>query len=224
MNNTTKIISFEGLPGVGKTSTIKNVKYQLQSHGLRCISTNDLFRLKSDRIGDKIIDLMKSGNDPFMRLDNTYGNAYIEALLSQAIRYNIVNKELRVTDEYDIILEDRGIDTYYSYILTQIHAQFGKDYSEIIEWLNSLNQYCEIEYLCTFLLIDSISECRKRYDKRNEQELMDDDWLFLERVGESYNYLMQKNKRIIPINVNNEKQANISQEITGLILQIMEDA
>jgi len=212
-----KIINFEGLPGVGKTTALSFVKSKLTDVGIRCVSTSDLLYYKGDRVGEKIYDIMRYGNDAFMRLDYPY----IEAFLSQAIRFNIVFETLEKGKEFDVILEDRGLDTYFSYMLARISKEQKKSYEEIICWLEKLNKFCEVQYTCSILLKDELNECRKRYERKNEKQLSKDDWTFLFDVSKAYDFLAKKYKRISVINVTGKDELQVGNEIFESIIPLV---
>jgi len=208
-----KIINFEGLPGVGKTTALNIVKSKLISIGIKCASINDLLYYDGDRVGGKLFNIMSYKKDVFFRLDYPY----IEAFLSQAIRYNIVYESLDVAEGYDVILEDRGLDTYFSYMLARIHKEHGRSYEEIICWLENLNKFCEIEYTCTILLEDDVNECKKRYAHRNEKALSESDWKFLGDVNDAYNFLAQRYYRFRRITVDTKGELQVGNEVLEMI-------
>lgn len=212
-----KIISFEGMPGVGKTTCINNIQSMLQEKGMRCKKTNDLMFFNGDRVGEKVYNLMNYNNDVFFR----NGNPYIETFLSQAMRYNLVNQIKSIDADFDLLLEDRGLDTYYSYMLARICKKDCKKYKETIEWLEELNKYCEISYACTFLFHDDINECKNRYKQRNENNITASDWEFLEDVNSAYSFLEKRYTRIVPIEVKGKSIQNVSEEVCSTIYSIL---
>jgi thymidylate kinase len=213
-----KIINFEGVPGVGKTTALNYVKSYCIEAGLSCVNINDLMYYKGDRVGKKIFDIMRYGQDAFMRL----GYPYIEAFLSQAIRYNIVYETINEYKKYDIVFEDRGLDTYFSYMLARINREYKKSYDEIIDWLEKLNMYCPVEYACSVLLMDNLSECKKRYSNKNEKPFSDNDWQFLSDVKDAYVFLSKRYNRIRLFNVNDKDQVQVGQHIIQTILPILQ--
>ena len=212
-----KIINFEGLPGVGKTTVINIVKSKLIDAGIKCVCIDDLLYYDGDRVGKKLFNIMNYKNDVFFRLDYPY----IETFLSQAIRYNIVYESLKATGVYDVILEDRGLDTYYAYILARIQKEHGKCYEETIDWLETLNKFCKVEYTCTVLLEGDINQCKRRYEYRNEKNLSENDWTYLSDVNDAYNFLAQRYNRFFRVTVNAKDKFQVGNEVLEKIVLLI---
>ena len=212
-----KIINFEGLPGVGKTTALNFIKSKLINAGVKCVSVDDLLYYKGDRVGEKIFNIMNYKKDVFFRLDCPY----IEAFLSQAIRYNIVCQSLDIIEEFDVILEDRGLDTYFSYILARINKEHGKDYEKIINWLENLNKFCEVKYSCTVLLEDDINECKNRYGYKNEKTLSENDWIFLCDVSDAYDFLARRYNRFFRVNVSDKDRFQVGSEVLEMVMPLV---
>ncbi len=212
-----KIINFEGVPGVGKTTALNYVKSYCLDAGLSCVNLNDLMYYEGDRVGNKIFNIMQYKQDAFLRL----GYPYIEAFLSQAIRYNIVYETILKYENYDVVLEDRGLDTYLSYMLARINKEHKKNYGEIIDWLEKLNMYCQVKYACSILLVDELSECKERYDNKNEKPFSDSDWQFLSDVKDAYAFLSHRYSRILLFDVRGKDQIQVGQSIIERISPIL---
>lgn len=161
------VISFEGLPGVGKTSAVNHVYEHLIQKGFRVAKLSDLHSYEGDRVGNKVFKLMKYNNDDFCRLDDPFH----EAFLSQAIRYSLVNETiLKANDQYDVVLEDRGIDTMFSYMLARLRQVYKLSFGQINEWLQVLNEPLGCFPDQTIYLHDRIENCRARHLLRNRGE------------------------------------------------------
>jgi len=213
-----KIINFEGIPGVGKTTALNYLKTCCIEAGLKCLSINDLLFYEGDRVGKKIFNIMQDNNDVFMRLDYPY----IEAFLSQAIRYNIVYETIHNFDEYDVVFEDRGLDTYFSYMLARINSEHKKDYVETINWLEKLNKYCQVEYTCSILLMDELDECKRRYELKNEKPFSANDWVFLSEVKNAYMFLHEKYNRITLLDVNGMDKEQVGIEVLKTLSPLLD--
>lgn len=195
------VISFEGIPGVGKTTLVRNFSYYLKSKGKKAVSIREL-----DLIDDKKSDLMSLVMDVFTYSKDRYFrqiDPYIDTYLSQAVRYLICEETLKNNYlKYDVILEDRGVDTYYSYALAGLKIGYNCSFEQSYSLLSKINSITGEVADYTIRLRDTVENCVNRSILRGESSVLHKDIAFVTEVQNAYDYLAQvNNSRIITVNV-----------------------
>jgi thymidylate kinase len=79
------LISFEGLPGAGKSTQAALLTACLTHRGLPTVTLPDLATLDTDPVAATLIELFASSGDPYLR----HGDAVTDTLLAAAIRADI---------------------------------------------------------------------------------------------------------------------------------------
>ena len=172
-----KIISFEGIEGVGKSTQIKMLDEHLKSKG---ISTEILREPGSTVTGEKIRDILLNSDEDL--------SSETELLLMFSARAQLI-KEKIINSSNDFILFDRFFDASSAY------QGYGRGLS--LQLINNLIEFtkCPIPDI-TFLLDISVDEGfkRKTNDAKDRIELSGD--TFFENVRQGYLDLSKNNNRI----------------------------
>lgn len=172
-----KIISFEGIEGVGKSTQIKMLDEHLKSKGL---STEILREPGSTVTGEKIRDiLLKSSEDL---------SSETELLLMFSARAQLI-KEKIMNSSNDFILFDRFFDASSAY------QGYGRGLS--LKLINNLIEFtkCPIPDI-TFLLDISVDEGFKRKTNDTKDRIESSGDTFFENVRQGYLDLSKNNNRI----------------------------
>jgi dTMP kinase len=172
-----KIISFEGIEGVGKSTQIKLLDEHLKSKGL---STEILREPGSTVTGEKIRDiLLKSSEDL---------SSETELLLMFSARAQLI-KEKIMNSSNDFILFDRFFDASSAY------QGYGRGLS--LKLINNLIEFtkCPIPDI-TFLLDISVDEGFKRKTNDTKDRIESSGDTFFENVRQGYLDLSKNNNRI----------------------------
>ena len=172
-----KIISFEGIEGVGKSTQIKMLDEYLKSKGL---STEILREPGSTVIGEKIRDILLNSDEDL--------SSETELLLMFSARAQLI-KEKIINSSNDFILFDRFFDASSAY------QGYGRGLS--LELINNLIEFtkCPIPDI-TFLLDISVDEGFKRKTNDTKDRIESSGDTFFENVRQGYLDLSKNNNRI----------------------------
>ncbi len=170
-----KIISFEGIEGVGKSTQINLLKDYLESKNYLI----EIYREPgSTPVGEKIRDILLDSN-------NDLSNE-TELLLMFAARSELIDKKIN-TSHCDYLLLDRFYDASMAY------QGYGRKLSK--DFISSLTSFinCPIPDL-SFLLDISVKEGfqRKNTDVKDRIELSSND--FFNKVRKGYKAIAKANK------------------------------
>ena len=172
-----KIISFEGIEGVGKSTQIKMLDEHLKSKGL---STEILREPGSTVIGEKIRDILLNSDEDL--------SSETELLLMFSARAQLI-KEKIINSSNDFILFDRFFDASSAY------QGYGRGLS--LKLINNLIEFtkCPIPDI-TFLLDISVDEGFKRKTNDTKDRIESSGSTFFENVRQGYLDLSKNNNRI----------------------------
>ena len=172
-----KIISFEGIEGVGKSTQIKMLDEHLKSKGL---STEILREPGSTVIGEKIRDILLNSDEDL--------SSETELLLMFSARAQLI-KEKIINSSNDFILFDRFFDASSAY------QGYGRGLS--LKLINNLIEFtkCPIPDI-TFLLDISVDEGFKRKTNDTKDRIESSGNTFFENVRQGYLDLSINNNRI----------------------------
>ena len=172
-----KIISFEGIEGVGKSTQIKMLDEHLKSKGL---STEILREPGSTVIGEKIRDILLNSDEDL--------SSETELLLMFSARAQLI-KEKIINSSNDLILFDRFFDASSAY------QGYGRGLS--LKLINNLIEFtkCPIPDI-TFLLDISVDEGFKRKTNDTKDRIESSGNTFFENVRQGYLDLSKNNNRI----------------------------
>ena len=181
-----KIISFEGIEGVGKSTQIRLLKDFLESKNL---NVEVLREPGSTLAGEKIRDILLDNNN---KLSNE-----TELLLMFSARSELVNKII-LDNQSDFLLLDRFFDASMAY------QGYGRELSK--EFISSLISFikCPIPNL-TFLLDISVEEGFSRKHNDNMDRIESSGFEFFDKVRKGYLEIASNNDdRFVVINANND--------------------
>ena len=172
-----KIISFEGIEGVGKSTQIKMLDEHLKSKGL---STEILREPGSTVIGEKIRDILLNSDEDL--------SSETELLLMFSARAQLI-KEKIINSSNDFILFDRFFDASSAY------QGYGRGLS--LKLINNLIEFtkCPIPDI-TILLDISVDERYKRKTNDTKDRIESSGNTFFENVRQGYLDLSKNNNRI----------------------------
>ena len=172
-----KIISFEGIEGVGKSTQIKMLDEHLKSKGL---ATEILREPGSTVIGEKIRDILLNSDEDL--------SSETELLLMFSARAQLI-KEKIINSSNDFILFDRFFDASSAY------QGYGRGLS--LKLINNLIEFtkCPIPDI-TFLLDISVDEGFKRKTNDTKDRIESSGNTFFENVRQGYLDLSKNNNRI----------------------------
>ena len=172
-----KIISFEGIEGVGKSTQIKMLDEHLKSKGL---STEILREPGSTATGEKIRDILLNSDEDL--------SSETELLLMFSARAQLI-KEKIINSSNDFILFDRFFDASSAY------QGYGRGLS--LKLINNLIEFtkCPIPDI-TFLLDISVDEGFKRKTNDTKDRIESSGNTFFENVRQGYLDLSKNNNRI----------------------------
>lgn len=130
------LISFEGLPGAGKTTQAALLANRLRADGYSVAYLPDLVDLKTDVAGEQLVDLFASSGDPFLR----HGDVLIDTFLAAAVRAHLIAVHIEpAVQSHDVVIEDRGAHTMYSYSLASLLQHHEIASADAIAWLTSFS-------------------------------------------------------------------------------------
>lgn len=206
------IISFEGIPGVGKSTLVYKLNNYIKSCDLKSVSVREL-----DLIDGAKSQLMNSVMDVFSHSSDRYYrqiDPFIDTYLSQAVRYLICKETLdKHSPQYDYILEDRGVDTYYSYALAGLKIAHNYSFEDSLKLLYNINSIIDETADITFRLKDKVENCVSRSIRRGEGSVLKKDIGFVIEVNNAYNYLAEVfSKRIITLDVQGKDSDTVFKE------------
>lgn len=131
------LITFEGLPGAGKTTQTALLADCLRRNGHTVTALPDLATLDAEPIAATLIELLTATGDPYLRS----GDAITDTLLTAAIRADLVATILDpalTTTPAAVVIEDRGIHTMASYAIASLLRDHRTPVDIALGWLHAL--------------------------------------------------------------------------------------
>ncbi|PKV94007.1 thymidylate kinase [Amycolatopsis echigonensis] len=131
------LITFEGLPGAGKSTQSRMLARCLEANGHHVTVLPDLATLDTEPISATLVDLLRTGDDPFLRT----GDAITDTMITAAIRADLVATVLDpalAANPAGVVIEDRGIHTMASYAIAALLRQHRAPAEIALDWLNAL--------------------------------------------------------------------------------------
>lgn len=131
------LITFEGLPGAGKSTQSRMLARCLEANGHHVTVLPDLATLDTEPISAALVDLLRIGDDPFLRT----GDAITDTMNTAAIRADLVATVLDpalAANPAGVVIEDRGIHTMASYAIAALLRQHRAPADVALDWLDAL--------------------------------------------------------------------------------------
>ncbi len=197
-----KFITFEGIEGAGKTTTIDMISNFLQENSLDCIVTREP---GGTVIGEKIRDILLDNKS---KLDDKS-----ELLLMFAARNQHINEVIKpALKDNKWVICDRYIDASLAY------QGYGRGI-ELNIISNLINTYAEdVMPDITFLLDIDVTSAFSRFEKNREKDRFENLNIdFFEKVRLGYIDIANKNPKRIKVIDAKKNSESIANEIIGEI-------
>ena len=197
-----KFITFEGIEGAGKTTTIDMISNFLQENSLDCIVTREP---GGTVIGEKIRDILLDNKS---KLDDKS-----ELLLMFAARNQHINEVIKpALKDNKWVICDRYIDASLAY------QGYGRGI-ELNTISNLINTYAEdVMPDITFLLDIDVTSAFSRFEKNREKDRFENLNIdFFEKVRLGYIDIANKNPKRIKVIDAKKNSESIANEIIGEI-------
>jgi dTMP kinase len=190
------LISFEGLSGAGKTTQSALLRERLAGEGATVAFLPDILTLPSDELGERLFNLFVSSGDPFMR----HNDVITETYLAAAMRANIVAACIEpALETHDVVIEDRGVQTMYSYSLASVLRYHAMSTDAVMSWLKALGGLAGREADIAVWLRVPVGEAVSRAEQREGLRREAEQRSFLSFVDEAYAELEGRDPRLVTV-------------------------
>ncbi len=191
------LIAFEGLPGAGKTTQADLLAQRLREDGVSTAYLPDLARLERDDLGDQLFELFAFTGDPFKRHRDVLAETYLAAALRANIVATLITPALA---EHQVVIEDRGAHTMYSYSLGAVLAHHRSvDLDQIISWIKACGRFAGPEADLSLRLVLAPEQASTRHAARSGKTwTVEQDW-FLRHVDHAYSELERCTPQLVPL-------------------------
>jgi dTMP kinase len=214
------LISFEGLPGAGKTTQSVMLADRLSVDGYQVAYLPDLITLTTDDAGERLFDLFASSGDPFMRHDDVLTDTYLAA----AIRANIVATCIEpALKSHQVVIEDRGVHTMYSYSLATILRHHRIDIDAGISWLMSLGTLAGRQTDLALRLRLPVAEAIRRAQHREGADWNAEQQSFLAYVHQAYDELDRHDATLISIDAEDFDRDRVHNEVLTIVNTLLRE-
>lgn len=193
--------SFEGLPGAGKTTQSRELAERLRTDGFRVAYLPDLVTLENDATGQQLVTLFASSGDPFLR----HGDVLLDTFLAAAVRAHIVATHIQpAADDHDVLIEDRGAHTMYSYSLASLMRHHDMPVEDAIAWLRSFSAMTGPKADLAVWLRPPVPVAVDRWSRRDNLTPTGEQRAFLAYVDAAYDELARHDSTVIRVDVDRQ--------------------
>jgi dTMP kinase len=189
------LISFEGLPGSGKTTQSRLLAKRLASEDVPVTYLPDLAAPAPGCLG-ALYEMFASSGDPFRR----HGDVFTDTYLAAAIRADIVATRIEpALLQRHVVIEDRGAHTMCSYSLATILRHHEWDTSAAVAWLTTVGVIAGRGPDAVIRLRLPVPDCADRAARRGTPAWNAEQLSFLGHVEQAYQELEARDPRICRI-------------------------
>ncbi|MBI1758162.1 MAG: thymidylate kinase [Actinobacteria bacterium] len=217
------LITFEGLPGVGKSTQAALLTSCLRWHGHQVLTLPDLATLEAEPVAAAVIELMVSAADPYLRS----GDAITDTLLTAAIRADLVatilDPALTISPP-QIIIEDRGINTFQSYALASLQRDHRAPYSAALAWVQTLTAMAGPRPGVALWLRLPVDTAIHRATTRGGPPARPEHRSYLHWVDHAYTTLAQHDPQLLTVDVGDGDPEHVHNAIHQLLIAHTEGA
>ncbi|MGH3867777.1 MAG: dTMP kinase [Pseudonocardiaceae bacterium] len=206
------LISFEGLPGAGKSTQVALLTACLTHRGLPTVTLPDLATLDTDPVAATLIELFASSGDPYLR----NGDAVTDTLLAAAIRADIVATRLDPAlrpPQDQVVIEDRGIHTMQSYALAGLLRDHRANIDLAVGWTQTLAALTGQQTGHALWLRLPVNEALRRASHRDQRAPTSEQRSYLQWVHEAYTELAQRDPQLTVLDVGTLQPAEVHQAV-----------
>lgn len=194
------LISFEGLPGAGKSTQAALLARCLTQHGLPTLTLPDLATLPTEPVAATLIDLLASSGDPYLR----HGDAVTDSLLAAAIRAEILATLIDPVLDANpdtVLIEDRGIHTMQSYALAGLRRDHRASTDLAVTWVHTLAALTGQRAAHALWLRLPVTEALRRTSRRDQRSPTPEHRCYLHWVNQAYTELAQRDPQLTVLDV-----------------------
>lgn len=194
------LISFEGLPGAGKSTQAALLARCLTQQGLPTLTLPDLASLPTEPVAATLIDLFASSGDPYLR----HGDAVTDTLLAAAIRAEIVATLIDPVLDANpdtVLIEDRGTHTMQSYAIASLRRDHRASTDLAITWVHTLAALTGHRAAHALWLRLPVTEALRRTSQRDQQTPNPEHRCYLHWVNQAYTELAHRDSQLTILDV-----------------------
>ncbi|WP_018639387.1 dTMP kinase [Parafrankia elaeagni] len=190
------LVSLEGLPGSGKSTQARLLEERLRGEGLRVTYLPDLATLDTGDVGMALSEIFSSSDDPFLR----HGDVVTECLLAAAVRADIVATRIEpALDHHDVVIEDRGVHTMFSYGLASLIRQHAAEVDDAVSWLDGLGRLAGRRADVVLWLSAPVGETVARAEARDGRRWTGEQRVYLSFVDLAYRELAARDAAMVRV-------------------------
>ncbi|UGQ10492.1 hypothetical protein LO772_27150 [Yinghuangia sp. ASG 101] len=192
------LISFEGLPGTGKTTQTALLLKALRADAVQATHLPDLRTVDTDPLGSALLELFTSSNDPFLRHGDVLTDTYLAAAVRTHMDAALLAPALAANN---VVVEDRGIHTMHSYSLATLLRDHRAEPRSAVQWLRTVGAFAGRTADHALLLKLPVDEAVRRASHRDRRPYTGEEHAFLHHVDQAYDELAARDARLLPVDL-----------------------